>query len=146
MSDSADKSQVHIVLLGLFTVLFALRVGAQLVQYAIPTRFLPPFDAWQGSGLAYPLLLTSQPVILVAMAVGTRAVRRGAGGRKGVGHWLMALGTVYFGSMSARLVLGQTVLADVGWFAKPLPALFHLVLAAYVLTLGHYLARRRFSY
>src|SRR6187549_2714003 len=64
MSDSADKSQVHIVLLGLFTVLFALRVGAQLVQYAIPTRFLPLFDAWQGSGLAYPTRSLSRAAAL----------------------------------------------------------------------------------
>jgi hypothetical protein len=27
---------------------------------------------------------------------------------------------------------------SVAWFAKPLPALFHMVLAGYVLTLGHY--------
>jgi len=36
--------------LGLLTVLFVLRVTAQLVQYASPTSFLPPFDAWQGIG------------------------------------------------------------------------------------------------
>jgi hypothetical protein len=48
------------------------------------------------------------------------------------------LGVLYFGSMSARLVLGLAVFSDVAWFAKPLPALFHLVLAGYVLTLGHY--------
>ena len=74
MSDSADENQAtpvgHAVLLGLCAALFALRVAAQLVQYASPTRFLPPFDAWQGSGLAYPVLLASQLPILVAMASG----------------------------------------------------------------------------
>ena len=142
MSDSADKSQttpaVHVWLLALFTAMFALRVAAQLVQYASPTRFLPPFEAWQGSGLAYPVLLASQLTILVAMAFGTGAVRRRARVRKSVGRWLIVLGAVYFSSMSIRLVLGLTVLADLAWFAKPLPALFHLVLAGYVLTLGHY--------
>ena len=145
MSDSADKSQatpaVHAVLLGLFTALFALRVAAQLVQYVSPTRFLPPFEAWQGSGLAYPVLLASQLTILAAMVWGTGAVRRRPRVRKTVGRWLIALGAVYFGSMAVRLVLGLTVLSDLAWFAKPLPALFHLVLASYVLALGHYYTR-----
>lgn len=146
MSDSTDESQaafaVHVTLLGLFLALFALRVTAQLVQYATPTRFLPPFDAWQGSGLAYPVLLASQLLILVAMAWGAGAVHRRARARKRVGRWLVVLGAVYFGSMSARLVLGLTVLDDIAWFAKPLPAVFHLVLAGYLLTLGHYHLRR----
>jgi len=142
MSDSADKSQatpaVHVALLALFTTLFASRVAAQLVQYASSTRFLPPFEAWQGSGLAYPLLLASQLAILVAMVWGTSAVCRRPRARKSAGRWLIVLGAVYFSSMALRLVLGLTVLSDLAWFAKPLPALFHLVLAAYVLTLGHY--------
>ena len=147
MSDSADKGQAasttHVVLLGLFTALFVLRVTAQLVQYATPTRFLPPHDAWQGSGLAYPLLLTSQLLILAAMAWGTDAVHRRVRARKSVGRWLVVLGAVYLVSMSVRLVLGLTVLADIAWFAKPLPAVFHMVLAGYVLTLGHYHSRHR---
>jgi hypothetical protein len=142
MSDSADKSQATHVLLGLFTALFAFRVAAQLVQYASPTRFLPPFDAWQGGGLDYPLLLASQLFILAAMAWGTSAVYRRARGRESVGRWLIVIGAVYFVSMSARLVLGLTVLSDLAWFAKPLPALFHMVLAGYVLTLGRYHSRR----
>jgi hypothetical protein len=142
MSDSADKSQATHVLLGLFTALFAFRVAAQLVQYASPTRFLPPFDAWQGGGLDYPLLLASQLFILAAMAWGTSAVYRRARGRRSVGRWLIVIGAVYFVSMSARLVLGLTVLSDLAWFAKPLPALFHMVLAGYVLTLGRYHSRR----
>lgn len=146
MSEPADKSQatpaVHAVLLGLFTALFALRVAAQLVQYASPTRFLPPFEAWQGSGLAYPVLVASQLTILTAMVWGTGAVRRRPRVRKTVGRWLIALGAVYFSSMAVRLVLGLTVLSDLAWFAKPLPALFHLVLASYVLTLGRYHSRR----
>ena len=72
MSDSADNSKAtpvgHALLLGLFTALFALRVAAQLVQYASPSRFLPPFDAWQGSGLAYPVLLASQRLSTIFVA------------------------------------------------------------------------------
>jgi hypothetical protein len=102
-----------------------------------------PFDAWQGSSLDYPLLLTSQVLILAAMACGTRAAYRGTRVRASVGRWLIALGAVYLASMGARLVLGLTVLSALAWFAKPLPALFHMVLAGYVLTFGHYQAQQR---
>ena len=126
------------MLLWSLTTLFALRVAAQLLQYARPVRFLPPFEAWQGSRLSYPVLLASQLVILVVMFWGANAVSRRVSTRRRVGAWLVALGWVYLGSMSVRLVLGLTLLAHVAWFAKPIPALFHMVLAGYVLTFGRY--------
>jgi hypothetical protein len=129
---------VHVVLLGALTTLFAFRVAAQLVQYASPIGVLPPFEAWQGSRLSYPVLLTSQLLILAAMVWGTSTVSRRVRSARRIGLWLVTLGSVYFCSMGARLVLGLTILADVAWFAKPLPALFHMVLASYLLTLGHY--------
>jgi hypothetical protein len=128
----------HVVVLWSLTALFAFRVAAQLVQYASPNRLLPSFEAWQGSGLDYPVLLASQLLILVFMAWQTTGVSRQVLARRRVGVWLIALGAVYFVTMSARLVLGLTLLAAVSWFAKPLPAFFHMVLAAYLLTLGHY--------
>jgi hypothetical protein len=139
---ASRRRAVHVAFLQLLTALFALRVAAQLLQYAGPVRFLPPFEAWQGSGLDYPVLLVSQLLILVGMVWGTVAVSRGTLPRRRVGLWLLGLGGVYFGSMCVRLVLGLTILADVSWVAKPLPALFHLVLASYLLCLGHYHFRR----
>ena len=129
---------VHVVLLASLTTLFAFRVAAQLVQYASPVRSLPPFEAWQGGRLSYPVLLTSQLLILAVMIWGTSTVSRRVPAARRIGIWLVTLGSAYFGSMGARLMLGLTILAHVTWFAKPLPALFHMVLAGYVLTLGHY--------
>ena len=133
-----SRRTAHVAALASLTGAFACRVAAQLVQYASPTRLLPPFEAWQGSGLGYPALLASQIVILVLMIRGTAAVFRRTRPRPRFGAWLIALGALYFVSMLVRLVLGLTLLAHVAWFAKPLPALFHLVLAGYVLALGHY--------
>ena len=48
------------------------------------------------------------------------------------------LGGAYFAAMAFRLAAGLTFFSDVGWFAESLPALFHLVLAAFVLLFGHY--------
>ena len=140
-----ERGSSHVVLLWVFSTLFAFRVAAQLVQHASPIGVLPPFEAWQGSSLRYPVLLTTQLVILAALVLGATAVTRRARANRQIGAWLLALGSVYFVSMSARLVLGLTLLAQVSWFAKSLPALFHMVLAGYILTLGHYHWAREFT-
>jgi hypothetical protein len=58
--------------------------------------------------------------------------------RRRVGRIVLAAGTVYGAVMLARLVLGATVLSGHQWFARPLPTLFHLDLAAALLTYGHF--------
>ena len=123
--------------------LFSLRVGVQLVQavYEIPS--LPPFEAWQGSGLPYPALLASQAGILVVMAVVLVRVKADAIVPRPWKHRMcFALGGVYFTVMAFRLVAGLTFLSEHSWFAASLPALFHIVLATFILTLGHYVYRR----
>ena len=129
---------VHVVLLWSLTALFAFRVGAQLVQYVRPIGILPPFQAWQGSGLSYRVLLASQLLILALMASGAASLSGRVPAGRRPGGWLIALGAVYFVAMGARLLLGLTIFADVPWFATPLPALFDMVLASYLLTLGHW--------
>jgi hypothetical protein len=133
-----SRGRAHGALLALFSALFAFRVVAQYVQRVWPTPLLPPLEAWQGSSLRYPLLLASQIVILIAMVGFSIAVFDGLRVDRRSGGWLLALGGIYFAVMGARLVLGLTLLADVPWFQKWLPAVFHLVLASYVLTLGHH--------
>jgi len=53
-------------------------------------------------------------------------------------RWLLGLGAIYFAAMAFRLAAGLTFLADSAWFATTLPAIFHVVLAGFVLSLGHY--------
>lgn len=126
-------------LLWLCTTLFLLRVLAQLVQYLVPLAWLPDFTAWQGSTLAYPLLLSSQLLILLTLGY---YARRCAAGRidpqQRTGRLLIGSGALYFAAMLLRLLLGLTVLSGHAWFDKPLPTFFHLVLAGYILTLGCY--------
>ena len=133
-----DHGAGHAALLWSLTALFAFRVAAQLVQFTMPVAALPAFDSWQGSGLSYPVLLASQLAILIIMIRASSRVSQRVRRVRRVGVWLLAIGGVYFAAMAVRLVLGLTVLAHVSWFAKPLPAVFHLVLAGYLLTLGHY--------
>ena len=128
------------------TALFVLRVLAQAVQWMGPVPFLPSFDAWQGSAMPYPLLLTTQVAIIALLArvlflVRVDAVRPASWKHNACPTPCFILGGAYFAVMAIRLVAGLTFLTDVEWFARSLPALFHVVLATFVLLLGHYLYR-----
>ena len=119
--------------------LFALRVVAQAVQWAGPVPLLPSFDSWQGSGLPYPALLASQVLIVVLLVKALLLVRADAVRPESWKHRAcFILGGAYFAAMALRLVAGLTFFSDVEWLAQTLPALFHLVLAAFVLLFGHY--------
>jgi len=123
-------------------VLFALflcRVVAQPLALVVHSAVLPPFETWHSGAIPYSLLLASQLLILAAS--GWTAWRFSIGAvkpRRPIGLAAIAVGGVYFLGMVARLVLGATVLSDVRWFASPVPTLFHLVLAGYLLLVGRF--------
>ena len=139
MSDTPSLRERYLPWLAALAVLFALRVLAQAVQWLGPVPLLPPFDAWQGSGLPYPALLASQAAIIALLVralllVRSQSVRPATWKHRAC----FVLGGAYFGAMAFRLAAGLTFLADVEWFAQSLPALFHLVLASFVLLFGRY--------
>ena len=143
-----SSEQVHMAgwhfagLLVLFG-LFLFRVLAQLIQAVQPVSFLPPFEAWHGAVLPYPLLVVSQVAIGLTLAIFLLRVRKDAiDPRRWKYQLCFALGGIYFAFMAFRLVSGLTFLADHPWYAKHLPAFFHVVLASFILTLGHYIYRR----
>ncbi len=119
--------------------LFTFRVLAQLLQVIYPVGWLPEFRQWQGSSLSYPLLLASQILIIFVVMIMIRQIGMAAlKPNRRVGRRLFILGGVYFIVMLLRLILGLTLLSSVSWFATPIPAFFHLVLASIVLVIGHY--------
>ena len=76
--------------------------------------------------------------ILAILSSATYRVTIGAinPGRR-FGAVVLSIGAVYFLVMIARLVLGLTIFSGVRWFASPLPTVFHLVLAGWLLQYGH---------
>lgn len=129
-----------------FTLLFALRVCGQAIQYWWATPVLPVFDAWQGSAVAYPVLLSIQLLILVAMFVVAWRIARGAlAPNRRAGHWLGIAGGIYMGGSVLRVVTGLLVSDAPTWFSAWIPAVFHLILAAFVLTLAHFHLRKAAS-
>jgi sterol desaturase/sphingolipid hydroxylase (fatty acid hydroxylase superfamily) len=120
--------------------LFVLRVLAQLIQAIHPVSFLPPFHVWHGAVLPYPLLVASQVAVILVLASLLWRVRTDAISPSPWKYWVcFMLGGAYFSFMGFRLFAGLTFLADHPWFSKSLPAFFHVVLATFVLMLGHYL-------
>ena len=129
----------YATLLWLIAGLFGLRVVGQAIQYWVPHPALPPFEAFQGSGLPYPLLLSVQLVILVWMGrLAWRISARRMRARQHAGRLLAWFGWLYFACMLARLVIGRAFDTGSPWFEAWIPAVFHLVLAVLVLTLAAY--------
>jgi hypothetical protein len=116
--------------------LFAGRVIAQPLSLVVAS--LPAFESWHSAALPYWLLLASQFGILATLCWTTYRVTIGAisPGRT-FGAIVLSFGGVYFLVMIARLVLGLTIFSNIRWFASPLPTVFHLVLASWLLLYGH---------
>lgn len=125
--------------LWLLTLLFALRVSGQAIQRWAPQPFLPDFGSFQGSGLHYGVLLPMQLVILAAMGFFAWRVQAGAlAPSPRAGRILAWIGWIYLLGSVARIIVGLAVPAAPAWFSTWIPAVYHVVLAAYVLTLAYY--------
>src|SRR5882762_2705697 len=94
-------------LLWFLTLLFAFRVLGQALQRWWPLSILPPFDAFQGSGLPYPVLLSAQLIIFALMV--RAALRVGAGKLSPSGgqlRFLIGVGVLYMTGSVLRMVIG----------------------------------------
>lgn len=125
------------ILLWTLTLAFAARVLGQAVQFWAPQTFLPVFEEFQGSALPYWLLLTIQILMLALMA---RMSGRVQSGRlvpsHRMGKALAWAGGLYLTGSLARIGVGLAVAGAPAWFRAWIPAVFHLVLAGFVLTLA----------
>jgi hypothetical protein len=129
----------YVAVLSVLLAAFVLRVLAQLMQTLSNVPWLPPFEAWAAGGLPYPVLVAVQVIVVAAAVEVIRKLARGdVRPQRNWAIWLLGLGAVYFVAMAFRLAAGLTFLAGSAWFAASLPAVFHLVLAGIVLTVGHY--------
>jgi hypothetical protein len=89
--------------------------------------------------LPYWLLLSAQIVILVLMARYSWRVQIGALiPKRKVGNALAWSGWIYMLGSLGRIVIGLTLPTAPAWFSTWISALFHVVLAGFVLTLSYY--------
>lgn len=135
MAAGSDASKAYAPWLWILTLLFAVRVSAQ--PLSLVWDKLPAFSQWQSGALPYGWLLFFQIVILTIMV--TTALRYSRGGVRAsrrAGQCLLTLGGLYMTAMLVRFALGQSSMQSHDWFDRPLPTVFHLVLAGFVLTAG----------
>jgi len=136
---TARSSRRYAPWLWVLAALFCARVFAQPIALVFHPGFLPPFDAWHSAVLPYQLLLASQGVILFWLAwTAARFSTAAVTPNRRIGVSALILGTLYFSFMALRLLLGATILHGQRWFARPLPTVFHLVLATYLILFAHF--------
>ena len=131
------RSSGNAVLLWLLSALFFLRVAGQAVQRWAPQPYLPRFDDFQGSSLPYWVLLSTQLAILATMVALAWRVQRGLFRPTPRAATLLAwAGGIYMAVSASRIVIGLAIPSAPAWFSTWIPAVFHLVLAGYALTLA----------
>lgn len=140
---SRSGLSIHTTLLWMLSALFSVRVLGQAVQHWWPQTYLPPFDAFQGSRLGYPTLLSAQAIILGLMVRTSWRATTGSfrpSDRKSV-LWAW-IGGIYMSGSVLRIVIGLASPNAPHWFIVWIPAFFHLVLAGFLLTLAFYFRPR----
>jgi hypothetical protein len=132
-------------LLGGLTFLFVLRVLGQLAVALFEPAWLPPFERWYSGLMPYPLLLPTQLLMVAAMIKIVADVARGSGlfVRLGprIGRFLVRGSYAYAAGMVVRYVTTMSLHPELRWFTGTIPIWFHLVLAAFLYTLGRYQVR-----
>jgi hypothetical protein len=135
-------SPVHARWLWCCLGLFVVRVVAQPLSLVVHSSYLPDFETWHSGTVSYWTLLVAQVLIIgVFVYLAWSVSSATAAPRWRVGILVAAGGATYFAAMLARLVLGATILSHQHWFARPLPTVFHLVLATFLLVYGHFHVR-----
>lgn len=119
------------LVLWLLLALFVLRVLGQALVAFFDVGFLPPMTAWYSGLIPYEYLLPSQIAIVALMAKISVDFTRRSGffyeAKKPFATAWLWFGYLYLAAMVARGVL---------LWDRPIPIVFHWVLAAFVIAVG----------
>jgi hypothetical protein len=142
MSRRKDANNRLALLLWALLILFVIRVVCQLLVAIGWGWFLPPMDQWYSGLLPYRYLLPAQLLIIIFYGKVCLSFTRGQGllvvPRRNIGRTLLAFGAVYFTSMLLRYPITMTLYPERRWTGGLIPIFFHLVLSAFILSLGRY--------
>jgi len=120
-------------------LLFCIRVSAQLLVYFLEIPFLPSFEHWHSDSIPYSVLVMSQLIIIVVMSnVALKFSRVQIVANRRMGSWLIMMGGAYCLFMLLRLIISVAELSEHDWWDQPIPSVFHLVLAFFVIVVGQF--------
>ena len=140
--EDAAGARRPVFLLWLFTLLFVMRVGGQVLVALRPRRWLPPMYLW--NLIPYPILLPLQLIIIAIMLwinldfganTGIATIRN-----PDAGIMLVGFSTIYFAAMVIRYIVRMSRRPEQRWFGGAIPIVFHFVLASYLFFLGDFYA------
>ena len=118
------------------TALFCLRVLGQVLVAFLDVQWLPPMERWYSGLVPYPALLASQLLIIALMVTVCVQFTRRSGWfyrpRRILGLPLLLFGWTYLAVMAARAVL---------IWDRPIPIVFHWVLAAFIIVVASWQRR-----
>lgn len=124
----------------LFSALFLLRVAGQVLVVLRAPAWLPPMRQW--NLMPYRLLLPIQLVFLAVMALIDVSLFREDGPfvdpEPVFGRFLIGFSLAYAGTMAVRYAVRMHRRPGERWFGGAIPIVFHVVLAAFLLTWGTY--------
>ena len=120
------------------TFLFALRILGQFLEKIFNIKLLAAGIDWDSGFVNYFFLLGAQILILIGMLVlnsllAENKIRQS----HRFGLVCLIFGFAYFFLMAIRLYLCFSNVED-PWFKRPIPTIFHLVLATYILAFAFY--------
>jgi hypothetical protein len=126
--------------LALFSLLFLLRVGGQVMVVLRAPAWLPPMGQWHL--MPYRLLLPIQIGFLVLMALIEVSLLRGwsplGRAEPAFGRFLIGFSLLYAGVMAVRYAVRMYRRPGERWFGGAIPIVFHFVLAAFLFAWGKY--------
>jgi hypothetical protein len=136
----------HAPILALLTLLFFLRVLGQALVAFLPVSWLPAMEQWHSGLLPYPILLTIQLVMLLAMIKIVMDISRGAGffgrQRPAWSRFLVSFSAIYAGVMVLRYISVMALDPEQRWLGGTIPIFFHFVLAGFLFTWGRFHSQR----
>ena len=142
MSRRKDANNRPALLLWALLILFVIRVVGQLLVALGWGWFLPPMNQWYSGLLPYRYLLPAQILIIIFYGKICLSFTHGQGflvtPRRKTGRVLLLFGAVYFTSMLLRYPITMTLYPERRWTGGIIPIFFHLVLSAFILSLGRY--------
>lgn len=119
------------------TIIFTLRVLGQLIEKVFGINLTGNLN-WDSSVLSYKQLLGLQVITLGLMIFSNYLIyKKNLKKNFDLGIILLTLGSSYLFLMLARLILCLSSY-DHMWFKNPIPIIFHLVIALYLVSLGFY--------
>ena len=133
--DAPRLTKTRLTLAGL-CLLFTLRVLGQGAEAIWPGSTPIPFDDWSSGTVAYPVLFPLQLLILATMILTILRLPHLAI-PSSTSKSLIGLGAIYFSVMLGRFFISLGEHDVSRWLQLPVPSFFHLVLAGFIICVGH---------